>query len=127
VLTYYLTKWLNKVLNNYSQHLDRVFQALSDSTRRGILQQIREQDLAVNDIAAQFSISLPAVSKHLGVLERAGLVRRIKHGRQRICHAEPRMLDDALAWLEFYQQFWDHRLDTLKQVVEQQHLAKDKP
>ena len=102
------------------QQLDTVFQALSDSTRRRILMQIRENDETVNAIAAQHQMSLPAVSKHLKVLERAGLISRIKDGRKRICHAEPRLLNDALGWLEFYQSFWSTRLDHLKSYIERE-------
>ena len=101
------------------QQLDRVFQALSDSTRRHILLQIREQDESVNNIASKFKISLPAVSKHLNVLERAGLISRRKDGRKRICHAEPALLSDAADWLEFYQDFWNQRLSNLKHFIEE--------
>ena len=101
------------------QQLDRVFQALSDTTRRNILLRIREQDQTVNAIAGEYEMSLPAVSKHLKVLENAGLISRIKQGRKRLCHVEPKMLDDALAWLEFYQSFWNERLDNLKELLEQ--------
>ena len=103
------------------QQLDRVFQALSDTTRRNILMQIREQDQTVNNIASQFQISLPAVSKHLKVLERAGLISRKKDGRKRLCHAEPELLTESLAWLNFYQSFWNDRLDNLKTFIEQKN------
>jgi DNA-binding transcriptional ArsR family regulator len=99
--------------------LDRVFQALSASTRRSILMQIREQDETVNNIASKFQISLPAVSKHLKVLEQAGLISRRKDGRKRICRAEPALMSDAMKWLEFYQSFWNQRLSNLKQFIEQ--------
>ena len=100
------------------KQLDRVFQALSDSTRRSILLQVREQDETVNNIACKFKISLPAISKHLKVLERAGLISRKKQGRNRICHAEPALMRDAMDWLEFYQAFWDQRLNNLKHFIE---------
>lgn len=108
--------------NNHQ--LDRVFQALSDTTRRNILIQVREQDQSVNDIASQFEISLPAVSKHLKVLERAGLISRRKDGRKRLCHVEPELLAEPLAWLEFYQSFWNDRLDNLKAFIEQTNEPK---
>ena len=101
------------------QQLDRVFQALSDSTRRNILMQIRERDESVNNIASKFQISLPAVSKHLKVLQQAGLISRRKDGQKRICHAEPALIRDATHWLEFYQEFWDQRLSNLKQYIEE--------
>ena len=100
------------------QQLDRVFQALSDTTRRNILMQIREHDETVNNIAAEFEISLPAVSKHLNVLEKAGLLTRTKDGRKRICHVEPALMRDATQWLEFYQRFWTERLNNLKDFIE---------
>lgn len=100
------------------QRLDQIFQALSDTTRRAILLQIRERDRSVNDIASQFDISLPAVSKHLSILERTGLITRHKNGRQRICRVQPKQLQNATDWLRFYQRFWDDRLESLKQYVE---------
>ena len=100
--------------------LDRLFHALSDTTRRGILLRVRESDKTVNEIAAQFDISLPAVSKHLSVLEEAGLLSRRKQGRKRICHVEPRQLQNASEWLRFYQSFWNDRLDNLKDFIEKE-------
>ena len=99
--------------------LDRVFHALSDTTRRNILERVRAQDETVNSIASGFNISLPAVSKHIKVLENAGLISRRREGRMRYCHAEPRMMDDALQWLNYYQKFWNTRLDGLQSLLEQ--------
>ena len=101
------------------RQLDLLFHALSDTTRRGILMQVRGQDRSVNEIAAQFTISLPAVSKPLNVLEQAGLINRRKRGRMRICHADPEQLNTATEWLEFYQGFWSENLENLKQFIEQ--------
>ena len=70
--------------------LDQVFHALSDTTRRKILIQIRDEDKTVNDIASKFKISLPAISKHLKVLESAGLISRVKQGQKRLCHSRMR-------------------------------------
>ncbi len=98
--------------------LDTLFHALSDSTRRAILLRVRARDLSVNEIASQFDISLPAVSKHLNTLERAGLITRSRRGRQRICHVQRRMLSNATNWLEYYQSFWQEKLDNLKHFVE---------
>ena len=103
---------------NPDQNLDRIFQALSDSTRRQILMRIRDSDETVNEIASKFSVSLPAISKHLKVLERAGLISRRKVGQKRFCHAEPSIMEDAVAWLEYYQEFWNERLENLRQFVE---------
>ena len=98
--------------------LDTLFHALSDRTRRAILMNVRNGDRSVNEVAAQFEISLPAVSKHLDKLERAGLITRRKEGRRRLCHAEPSMLENATAWLDYYQSFWNERLDDLRKFVE---------
>ncbi|MFT7560649.1 MAG: DNA-binding transcriptional ArsR family regulator [Flavobacteriales bacterium] len=98
--------------------LDLVFKALSDSTRRKILIQLGNKGLAVGELSEQFDISKPAVTKHLNVLENAGLLRRVVKGKQRICFAEPDMLKDAEQWLEFYLQFWNDRLDGLKDFLE---------
>lgn len=98
--------------------LNALFQALSDPTRRAILMHVRGSDRSVNEVAAQFEISLPAVSKHLGTLERAGLITRRKQGRHRFCHVEPGMLQDATAWLDYYQSFWNDRLEDLRNFVE---------
>lgn len=105
-------------MTSTDERLDTLFHALSDTTRRAILMRIRDQDRTVSDIASVFEISLPAVSKHLSILERAGLISRRKHGRQRICHVEPDRLEDAVGWLEFYGGFWNDRLDKLQQFVE---------
>lgn len=100
------------------RQLDQVFHALADATRRDILLRIGKGTENVSDIASHYRMSLPAVSKHLGVLERAGLLVRRKKGRERRCHVEPDRLKDALSWLEFYSRFWDERLDNLKQLLE---------
>lgn len=101
-----------------SQQLDHIFQALSDSTRRSILLRVRDTDETVSDIAAHYEMSMPAVTKHLNILERAGLIVRRKKGRKRLCRAEPKNLSSAMEWLEHYQQFWDQQLESLKQFVE---------
>ena len=104
--------------------LDRVFHALSDTTRRHILERIRSQDETVNNLAMNFEISLPAVSKHLKVLEKAGLISRRRDGQKRFCHVEPAMMESALQWLEYYQSFWNSRLENLKTLLEQDGLSK---
>lgn len=111
-------------MNTNDQQLDVIFQALSDSTRRSILLRTREQDETVSDIAAHYAMSMPAVSKHLNILEDAGLIQRRKQGRKRLCRAEPKNLSSALAWLEHYQAFWDTQLDSLKTFIEQQHTSQ---
>ena len=106
-------------MNENNQQLDAIFQALSDTTRRGILMQIRNGEETVSDIAARYDMSMPAITKHLNILENAGLIKRQKAGRKRMCRAEPQNLNNAMAWLEHYQQFWDNQLDNLKSFIEQ--------
>jgi DNA-binding transcriptional ArsR family regulator len=95
--------------------LDQTFAALSDPTRRAILARLASGDATVGELAAPFAISLPAISRHLRVLEEATLIVREREGKQRRCKLRPQTLADAFAWLEFYQQFWGeafNRLDT---------------
>lgn len=90
--------------------LDRLFRALGDPTRRRILTRLREGPARVTDLAAPFSMSLPAVGKHLRVLERAGLVSREIDGRVHRCSLRALPLQDAAAWLAYYREFWDETL-----------------
>jgi DNA-binding transcriptional ArsR family regulator len=100
------------------QRLDAVFHALSDTTRRQIVAGLSRGALSVSELAAPFSISLPAVSKHLDVLERAGLVRRERDGRFQRCHLLVSPLDDASAFIEHYRSFWQGNLEQLARFVE---------
>jgi DNA-binding transcriptional ArsR family regulator len=93
--------------------LDRVFAALADPTRRAILARLSSGDISVTELAAPFEMTLPAVSKHLKVLERAGLVARGKSAQWRPCRIDGRPLREAAGWLEDYRRFWDARLDRL--------------
>jgi DNA-binding transcriptional ArsR family regulator len=98
--------------------LDDVFGAISDPTRRAILQQLGRNPARVTDIAKEFPVSLNAVSKHLIVLQRAGLIRREVRGRDHICSLEAKPLRDASAWIDGMRLFWEERLDALER-----HLA----
>ncbi|MEN8180173.1 MAG: metalloregulator ArsR/SmtB family transcription factor [Pseudomonadota bacterium] len=98
--------------------LDSIFNALSDNTRRSILARLASGDALVTELAAPFSISLPAISKHLRVLEKAGLIRRDKDGRVRHCHLQAAPLQEAADWIEYYRQFWESRLDSLAGYLE---------
>jgi DNA-binding transcriptional ArsR family regulator len=93
--------------------LDRVFSALADPTRRAILAQLSSGDVSVSELAAPFEMTLPAVSKHLKVLERAGLVARSRSAQWRPCRINGQPLRTAAGWLEDYRRFWDERLDRL--------------
>ncbi len=97
--------------------LNRVFSAVGDPTRRAILRALADNPATITEIAKPFPVSLNAVSKHIMVLERAGLIRREIRGREHLCTLEPRPLRDATAWLGYYRQFWDVRLDALERYV----------
>ena len=102
-----------------SARLDGSFGALSDATRRGVLEQLGRADASITDLAAKFQMTLTGMKKHVGVLERAGLVTSVKVGRVRTCKLGPRRLEDETAWLERYRQLWDARFDALDNVVEE--------
>ena len=96
-----------------------MFGALSDATRRALLERLAQEDgLSVSALARPLPMSLPAVMKHLDVLEGAGLIARRKSGRTVTCRLTAAPMEDAVAWLERYQRFWAESLDRLAQVVE---------
>jgi DNA-binding transcriptional ArsR family regulator len=97
--------------------LDDSFAALSDPTRRGVLEQLGRSDASITDLAGKFRMTLTGMKKHVGVLEGAGLVTTEKVGRVRTCRLGPRRLDEAATWLERYRQLWDARFDELETVV----------
>lgn len=98
--------------------LSTTFAALADPTRRAILARLTEGEAAVTDLAAPFDMSLPAVSKHLKVLERAGLVVRSREAQWRPCRLAPAPLKDASAWIDDYRQFWEQRFDRLETYLQ---------
>jgi DNA-binding transcriptional ArsR family regulator len=100
-------------------HLDVSFAALSDATRRGVVEQLGDADASITDLAERFRMSLTGMRKHVGVLERAGLVRTEKVGRVRTCTLGPRRLEEETAWIERYRQLWDARFEELDHVVEE--------
>lgn len=102
-----------------SSRLDASFGALSDPTRRGVLEQLGRADASITDLAEEFHMTLTGMKKHVGVLEQAGLVTTEKVGRVRICKLGPRRLEDETAWIEGYRQLWDARFDELEKIVEQ--------
>jgi DNA-binding transcriptional ArsR family regulator len=97
-----------------SRHLDRVYGAIADPTRRAILGMLTGGDVNVGTLAGRFPISFNGVSKHIKVLEQAGLVRRSVRGREHWIQLRPSPLRDASRWLEHYREFWDTRLDALE-------------
>src|SRR6267154_1564402 len=110
---------------NYSKALDRTFAALADPTRRRILAHLARGDKCVTHLARPYSMSLPAVSKHLRVLEKAGLLRRRRYGRVHEMQLEAEPLKQAAQWVEKYRKFWEGSLDRLADYLEK--TAKQKP
>src|ERR1700683_1061314 len=106
-----------------SQRLDATFAALADPTRRAILARLSTGEASVNELAEPFDMSQPAISKHLRVLERAGLISRSREAQRRPCRLEPKPLAEADEWLERYREFWEAnfgRLDSLLQEMKAQ-------
>jgi DNA-binding transcriptional ArsR family regulator len=99
--------------------LDASFAALSDATRRGVLEQLGRADASVTDLAEKFHMTLTGRKKHVGVLEHAGLVTTEKVGRVRTCKLGRRRLEEETAWIERYRQLWAARFDELDEVVEE--------
>src|SRR5436189_4790414 len=95
------------------------FAALSDATRRGVLEQLGRSDASITDLAGKFRMTLTGMKKHVGVLEQAGLVTTEKRGRVRTCRLGPRRLDEEAAWIENYRQLWSARFDALDEIVEE--------
>jgi DNA-binding transcriptional ArsR family regulator len=97
--------------------LDRVYGAIADPTRRAIVAALADGEVRVGDLAARFPMTFNAVSKHVKVLERAGLVRRRIQGREHRLRLDPRPLREAAGWLEHYREFWNLRLDALEAML----------
>ncbi len=102
----------------YRCHLDASFAALSDVTRRGVLEQLGRAEASITELAEKFNMTLTGMKKHIGVLEQAGLVITKKVGRVRTCKIGPHRLEEATAWLEKYRQLWAARFDELDEVIE---------
>ncbi|NJN79718.1 MAG: helix-turn-helix transcriptional regulator [Anaerolineales bacterium] len=104
---------------NYSNQLDLTFSAISDPTRRAILSQLAQGDASIMDLASPHAMSLPAITKHIRVLETAGLLTRRKKGRVNYCHLNASPLREAGKWVVFYQRFWNTKLDALEKFLEE--------
>jgi len=109
-----------------SSDLDNIFGALADPTRRRIIERLAEGESGVTRLAAPFSMSLPAVSKHLRVLEKAGLLRRHRHGREHRLEIQAGPMKEALRWMERYRRFWEESLDGLADYLENTQTTKRK-
>jgi DNA-binding transcriptional ArsR family regulator len=101
----------------YTIQLDNTFHAVSDPTRRAILKILSVRQARVTDIAKSFPYSLNAISKHLKVLEQAGLIRREIKGRDHICQLDPAPLQKASDWFTQYRQFWEERLEAMERHI----------
>jgi DNA-binding transcriptional ArsR family regulator len=110
---------LNRMVQYMSARLDASFAALSDATRRGVLERLGRADASITDLAEKFQMTLTGMKKHVSVLEQAGLVTTEKVGRVRTCKLGPRRLQEETAWIERYSQLWDSRFDELDKVVEE--------
>ena len=110
---------LYHVVKYNTTRLDTSFAALADPTRRGVLEQLARADASITDLAAKYRMTLPAMMKHVGVLEQAKLVTTKKVGRVRTCQLGPRQLEEATAWLDEYRQRWEERFEELHKVVEE--------
>jgi DNA-binding transcriptional ArsR family regulator len=99
--------------------LDASFAALSDATRRGVLEQLGRRDASITELAEKFHMTLTGMKKHVGVLEQAGLVTTQKIGRVRTCKLGRRKLEQEAAWIDGYRQLWDARFDALGEIVEE--------
>ena len=104
-------------MDTSQNQLDAVFGALADPTRRAILARLMQGDATVAELAAPFSVSQPAISRHLKVLEKAGLISRRRRRTARLSHLEAEPLREATAWLARYQAYWDERYDQLDALL----------
>src|SRR3954471_6444086 len=118
---------LNQMVQFRRTRFDASFAALSDATRRGVLEQLGRSDASITDLAEKFHMTLTGMKKHVGVLERAGLVITEKVGRVRTCKVGPERLEEATAWLEKYRQLWATRFDELDRVIEDLKKVRSRP
>ena len=107
----------NMAFNAVTDHLSSTFSALADPTRRAILARLSLGETSVTELAQPFQMTMPAVTKHLKVLERAGLITRGREAQWRPCKLDAAPLKDAALWVDQYRQFWEARLDRLDQYV----------
>lgn len=108
---------LNSMVQYTNANLDTSFAALSDVTRRGVLEQLGRAEASITDLAENFNMTLTGMKKHVGILEKAGLVITQKVGRVRTCKVGPHRLEEATTWLEKYRRLWAARFDELDRVI----------
>jgi DNA-binding transcriptional ArsR family regulator len=123
-LTFLFHRPIFNYMVEFDSQLDIVFRALSDSTRRGMLARLALGEQSVGELAEPFAMSFAGASKHVKVLEEAGLIRREVRGRTHICRLEPGPLASADQWLRHYERFWTGRLDALEQLLREDDARK---
>lgn len=111
------------MVEHSAQTLDVVFHALADPTRRAMLSSLSSAALTVGDLAEPFEISLNAASKHIKVLEQAGLIRREVEGRRHICHLNAQPMHAGMEWIRHYEKFWQSKLDILESLLVEEDRA----
>ena len=102
---------------NFEENLNHIFHALADTTRRSLLEKIKTGPVRVTALASHYPVSLNAISKHIKVLEKAGLIKRNIEGRVHLCEANPEALETAEEWIKKYTHFWNERLNNLEKYV----------
>lgn len=112
------------MVESESLQLNAIFHALGDATRRRMIRELAGGERTVGELAQPFAMSLAAASKHIKVLETAGLIRREIRWRTHVCHLEPGPLAEAHDWLAFYERFWSDRLDQLDRLLREEDAAK---
>lgn len=129
-ILFYLYNLLVMELVGYRQmapdHLDATFAALADPTRRAIIARLASGEASVNELAEPFAMSQPAISKHLKVLERAGLISRGQDAQRRPRRLEPKPLEEATEWLERYRQFWEDNFQRLDALLDELKAGQKK-
>jgi len=110
-----------------TSQMNSIFHALGDATRRKMMRDLARGERTVSELAEPYAMSLAAASKHIRVLEHAGLIRREVRGRTHICRLDPGPLASAHEWLSFYERFWTSRLDELERLLRGEDAAKSKP
>lgn len=108
------------MVNNKETELNLIFSALSDPTRRAMLLRLAQEEQAIAELSAPFNISKSAITKHIKVLENAGLLKRTIDGRVHHCRLQTQPLQVASDWMEFYQKFWNEKLDALDDYLAKQ-------
>lgn len=120
----------NHMVELHSDRLDAVFRALADPTRRAMVRDLSHRPRSVGELAQPFEISLAAASKHIKVLEGAGLVQREVQGRTHVCRLDARPLHAGMEWMRHYERFWNQRLDALESLLraeDRENAARGKP